>query len=160
MIDGLNQYVREYNSYTSACATITKANANLCGLAPGAANPNAAASFASTDGSTQIGNPYFSQSAQPLFDRNGSYTTYDQIPQPFTGENGYETPNVASLIVSYTHGPLTLTPSLTYSSGAKYGSPLAYPGYIPSACNAASAPAGGVSQADPSTCGGASAVSG
>jgi hypothetical protein len=160
VIDGLNQYIQEYNSYTSACATITKANANLCGLAPGAANPNAAASFPSLDGSAQIANPYFSQAAQPLLDRNGEYTTYDQIPQPFTGENGYETPNVASLIVSYTHGPLTLTPSLTYSSGAKYGSPLAYPGYIPSACNAAGAPVNGISQANPSSCGGASAVSG
>ena len=160
VIDGLNQYVQEYNSYTSACATITKANSALCGLAPGASNPNAAASFLSSDGSAQIANPYYTQSAQPLFDRNGQYTTYDQIPQPFTGENGYETPNVASLIVSYKHGPVTLTPSLTYSSGAKYGSPLAYPGYIPRACLAAGAPAGGVAQADPSTCGGASAVSG
>jgi hypothetical protein len=160
VIDGLNLYIQEYNSYTSACRTITSANAGLCGLAAGAVNPNAAASFVSADGTTRIANPYFAQAAQPLLDRNGEYTTYDQIPQPFTGENGYETPNVASLIVSYTHGPLTLTPSLTYSSGAKYGSPLAYPGYIPSACNAAGPAVGGIAAADPSTCGGASAVSG
>ncbi|MBD5634150.1 MAG: TonB-dependent receptor, partial [Candidatus Eremiobacteraeota bacterium] len=161
VIDGLNLYIQEYNSYTSACATITRANSKTCGLAPGAANPNAAATFTSADGTTQIANPYYAQSAQPLFDRNGEYTTYDQIPQPFTGENGYETPNVASLIVSYTHGPLTLTPSLTYSSGAKYGSPLAYPGYVPTGCAAAAGTlAGGVAAANPSSCTGSSAVSG
>lgn len=160
VIDGLNAYVQEYNSYTSACATITKSNANLCGLSAGASNPNASATFLSADGSTQIANPYYAKGAQPLFDRNGEYTTYDQIPQPFTGENGYETPNVASLIVSYKHGPLTLTPSLTYSSGAKYGSPLAYPGYVPTGCLPAAAPVGGVAAAMPSSCSGASAVSG
>jgi hypothetical protein len=161
VIDGLNQYVQEYNSYTSACAKITAANSQLCGLAPGTTNPNAAATFPSADGSTQIANPYYAQAAQPLFDRNAEYTTYDQIPQPFTGENGYETPNVASLIVSYKHGPVTLTPSLTYSSGAKYGSPLAYPGYVPTGCLAAAGTTvNGVSAASPSTCTGASAVSG
>jgi len=164
VIDTLNQYVSEYNSYTSACAKVTAANAALCGLTPGATNPNAAPSFAAVDPNgapTTIANPYYNQPAQPLFDRNGSYTTYDQIPQPFTGENGYETPNVASLILNYKHKQITLTPSLTYSSGAKYGSPLAYPGYIPSACATVGAVGtAGSTVVNPASCAGSSKSAG
>ncbi len=162
VIDNINQYISEYNSYTSACATITKSNAALCGLPAGSTNPNATPTFASSDvTSVPIANPYYASAPQPLFDRNGSYTTYDEIPQPGTGENGYETPDVLSLIVSYKHRALTLTPSLTFSSGAKYGSPLSYPGYVPNSCAAlaGTANASGVFAADPSTCGG-SALSG
>jgi len=155
VIDGLNAYIQEYNSYTATCATVTRANTALCGLAPGATNANAAPAFASTDAtSVPVRNPYYGSAAQPLLDRNGSYTTYDQIPQPFTGENGYETPHVASLVLSYKHKRATLTPSMTYSSGAKYGSPLSYPGYVPGACAATgSAAADGSFAADPKTCG-------
>jgi hypothetical protein len=157
VIDNINQYIQNYNQYTSACAKITQANANLCGLAPGTANPNAVPTFTSTDSAgLPIRNPYYNSAAQPIFDRNGEYTTYDEIPQPFTGENGYETPNVASLILSYHHQRVTLTPSLTYSSGAKYGSPLAYPGYEPNSCQAKAGTqaANGTFAADPYTCSG------
>jgi len=156
VIDNLNQYIAEYNSYTAACATVTKGNAALYGLAPGTTNANAVPTFASTDKApVPVRNPYFNLQPQPLFDRDGSYTTYDQIPQPFTGENGFETPHVASLVVSYKHARTTLTPSLTYSSGSKYGSPLAYPGYAPNACApAGTAAADGSFAADPKSCGG------
>jgi hypothetical protein len=155
VIDNINSYIQQYNSYTSACAKITASNANLCGLSPGASNPNAAPSFPASSGGALIANPYYNNAPQALFDRNGEYTTYDEIPQPFTGENGYETPDVASLIVSWKHKALTLTPSLTYSSGAKYGSPLAYPGYLPNACiaKAGTQGANGLFAADPYTCG-------
>ncbi|GAC1519739.1 MAG: hypothetical protein NVS2B3_16080 [Vulcanimicrobiaceae bacterium] len=161
VIDNLNQYIAEYNSYTSACATVTTANARLCGVPAGTANANASATFASTDATAvPVRNPYFGAAPQPLLDRNGSYTTYDQIPQPFTGENGFETPHVASLVLSYKHARATITPSLTYSSGASYGSPLAYPGYAPNACASAGAAApDGTFAADPKSCGG-SALSG
>ena len=156
VVDGLNQYIQEYNSYTSACATVTRANAAICGLAPGSTNANAAPTFASTDmASVPVRNPYYASAPQPLLDRNGEYTTYDQIPQPFTGENGYETPHVASLTLSYKHKRATITPSLTYSSGARYGSPLAYPGYVPSGCKSiGAAAADGTFAADPKSCGG------
>lgn len=131
VIDSINEYIQEYNSYTSACATITSGNSRLCGLPAGASNPNAAPSFAAGSSSGSVKNPYYGQPAQPLFDPNGQYTTYDQIPQLFVGSNGYETPDVLALIVNYKHGPLTVTPSLTFSSGSNYGSPLAYPGYYP-----------------------------
>jgi hypothetical protein len=156
VIDNINSYIQNYNQYTSACAKITAANANLCGLAPGASNPNSQPTFTSTDSAgLPVANPYYNQPAQPLFDRSGEYTTYDEIPQPFTGENGYETPDVASLIVSWKHKKLTLTPSLTYSSGAKYGSPLSYPGYEPNNCEVkAGSFSNGAYAADPYTCSG------
>ena len=161
VIDGLNGYIQEYNSYTSGCATITAKNASACGLQPGTTNPNAAPTFIGSDGATPIRNPYFAQTTQPLFDRSGLYTTYDEIPQVFTGENGYETPDVLSVIVNYRHRALAFTPSLTFSSGAKYGSPLAYPGYVPTGC-AAAGPVGpdGAAAALPRSCTGTSAVSG
>jgi hypothetical protein len=155
VIDSINLYVQEYNSFTSACTTVTSANAKLCGLPAGAANPNGQATFTTAKGT--VANPYYAQGPQPLFDVNGEYTTYDQIPQPFVGENGYETPSVLALILNYKHRQLSLTPSLTFSSGSSYGSPLAYPGYIPSGgCT----PAAGGTAAIPYTCSGASAVSG
>ena len=162
VIDGLNQYIQEYNSYTSACAKITARNSASCGIAVGTANPNASATFASANaGAAPIRNPYYDLAAQPLFDRNGSYTTYDQIPQVFTGENGYETPDVLSMILNYKHGKFSITPTFTFSSGAKYGSPLAYPGYVPTGCTQLGATgADGIGTANPRTCSGASAVSG
>jgi len=68
---------------------------------------------------------------QNLFPVNGEYTTYDQIPQPFVGENGYETPHVIAAVLQYKRHNVSLTPSLTFSSGSSYGSPLSFPGYIP-----------------------------
>ena len=38
---------------------------------------------------------------------------------------------MATLIVNYKKGPLNVTPSLTYSSGSVYGSPLSWPGPQP-----------------------------
>ena len=149
VIGGLNLFIQEYNSYTSACASISAANSTLCGLPSGAPNPNAQASF--TTGGTTVANPYFAKPAQPLLDVNGDYTTYDQIPQPFVGENGYETPHIASLILNYKRARLSVTPSFTYSSGASYGSPLSYPGYIP---NGGCSVSPGTTTAIPYTCGG------
>jgi len=72
VIDGLNLYIQEYNSYTSACGTIIQANSALCGLSPGASNPNAQATFASSTPGVLTPNPYYNAPAQPLLDRNGS----------------------------------------------------------------------------------------
>ncbi|MBC5805407.1 MAG: TonB-dependent receptor domain-containing protein [Candidatus Eremiobacter antarcticus] len=125
VIDNMNAYIQLYNSYTSACAgAVASSDAtSRCGVFGGAeafaTEPNAAA------------NPYFLNAPQPLLDRNAEYAPYDLVPVPFAAANGYEVPNVASLIVNYKSGPLSLTPSLTYSSGSVYGSPLSWPGPQP-----------------------------
>jgi hypothetical protein len=142
VIDQLNYYVKQYNALTKS----------------GGGSPcySYAGVGGSCSGSGVVRNPYYAQAPQPLFDRNGLYTTYDVIPGPAAGANGYETPSVASLIINYKHRKLAVTPSLTYSSGSFYGSPTQWPGYNPSQClkpGGAWIAAHGVA-ADPALCGG------
>ncbi len=155
VIDTLNNYIKNYNAYTSTCAA--KPTSSLCGSTSTGAPAAPCYTPAGTGGGLpdptcaagDIANPYYNMPAQPLFDRNGSYTPYDILPSPFQGANGYETPNVATIVVNYKHGPLSITPSSTFSSGAFYGSPLTYPGYDPLSCTATT----GGTQADTTTCG-------
>jgi hypothetical protein len=138
-IDNLNQYIKNYNAYTSACApgtthtvacgtTSTGVAAAPCYTTGGTPDPTCAAG--------DIANPYYNQPLQPLLDRTGEYTPYDILPSPFQGANGYETPDVATLVLNYKHQKFAFTPSATYSSGSFYGSPLTEPGYDPVSCAA------------------------
>ncbi|MDQ6930950.1 MAG: TonB-dependent receptor, partial [Candidatus Eremiobacteraeota bacterium] len=147
VIDVLNDSIQKYNSYTSACApagpadpvtgapTYAPSQTALCGNNANAVNGSA--TFAGLDqsgGATTIPNIYYNNNAQTLMDRNADYVPYDVIPSPFASANSYAVPNVASLILSYKHRKLTVTPSFTYSSGGYYGSPLSVPGIVPQAC--------------------------
>jgi Carboxypeptidase regulatory-like domain/TonB dependent receptor/TonB-dependent Receptor Plug Domain len=133
VIDSINLYVKEYNAYTSFCAS--NPNDARCGTTtsgvPAAACYNSGGAAVACGTPNAVANPYFNQPVQPLFPVDAEYTTYDQIPQPFVGSNGYETPHVVALVLNYKYQKLTVTPSLTFSSGASYGSPLSYPGFIP-----------------------------
>ncbi len=156
-IDNLNDTIRNYNAYTSACAT--QPNSALCGTT--STGVAAARCYAQGAGvpvpdplcaAGSVANPYFSSAAQPLLDRKGEYTPYDLLPSPFQGANGYETPNVATLVLNYKHNRFAFTPSMTFSSGSFYGSPLTYPGYDPLTCSATAAPASNA--ANTQSCGG------
>ena len=142
VIDSLNTQIELYNSYTSACAHVTSTSPNWQACGAGAYPGNAAALLANNQsgardaGKLKIPNPYFHQGLQPLFDTNGWYTPYDVIPSAFNAANGYEVPDVASLIVNYRKGRFAITPSLHYSDGSNYGSPLVWPGYVPQSCAA------------------------
>jgi hypothetical protein len=138
-IDNLNDYIRNYNAYTKACGN--NQNTALCGTtSTGAvASPCYSGGLADPTCTTTaygpaIANPYYDSPAQPLLDRNGEYTPYDILPAPFQGANGYETPDVATLVLNYKIKRFAITPSFTYSSGSFYGSPLTYPGYDPTTC--------------------------
>ena len=85
-------------------------------------------------GKLKIPNPYYDGALQPLFNTGGWYTPYDVIPSPFNAANGYEVPDVASLILNYRHNRFAITPSLHYANGSNYGSPLVWPGYVPQSC--------------------------
>lgn len=137
IIDLLNNYIQEYNSYTQSCAGAANATA-LCGNGNYAGHAAALLPSGPTPG-LSIPNPYYAQAAQPLFDRNGEFTTYDVVPAPFAAGNGYETPHVLSLILNYKAHKFNISPSFTYSSGASYGSPLSWPGYVPETCGALAA---------------------
>ena len=138
-VDTLNAYVQHFNSFTSACQT---GNPTICGSD---GSSNALVQF-SVNGIT-VNNPYFNQPAQPLFDRNAEYSPYTILPSQLQGAVGYDTPSVFTGLLSFRHGRITLTPSVTYTSGSVYGSPLVWPGYDPTTCT--NAP-GGV--ADTTTC--------
>jgi hypothetical protein len=132
VIDPLNVQVELYNSYTSACAGVTKSSPNWQACGSGADAGNAAPVLRS--GRLKIPNPYYHGALQPLFDPNGWYAPYDVIPSPFNAANGYEVPDVASLILNYRHDRFAVTPSIHYSDGSDYGSPLVWPGYVPQSC--------------------------
>ncbi len=163
VIDGLNLYVKQYNAYTSACGT-GKAGPSVCGttqsgLTPGpcqyssasAPRPGLIGEADDACAAGSVANPYWNATPQALMDPAAEYTTYDIVPAPFAASNGYEVPYSGSLLVNYKHGGLTVTPSLTYISGAKYGNPLSTPGYDPTVCTAVLA--GTRNVADTSTCG-------
>lgn len=141
VIDALNAQVELYNSYTSACAGVTKNSANWQACGDGTDSGNAAPILRNTQsgtknqGTLKIPNPYYRNALQPLFDTGAWYTPYDVIPSAFNAANGYEVPDVASLIVNYRHGRYALTPSLHYENGSNYGSPLVWPGYVPQSCS-------------------------
>ncbi|MGA8099916.1 MAG: TonB-dependent receptor [Candidatus Cybelea sp.] len=141
VIDSLNNQIELYNSYTSACANVTRHSANwqACGSGafPGNAAPVLPNSQSGTgdQGKLNIPNPYYKGTIQPLFDTGAWYAPYDVIPTPFNAANGYSVPDVASLILNYRHQKLAVTPSLHYVNGSNYGSPLVWPGYVPQSCS-------------------------
>ncbi len=140
VIDSLNTQIELYNSYTSACAGAHRGSANWAACGSGAYVGNAAPvlpngqSGTGDQGKLQIPNPYYHEALQPLFDTTAWYAPYDVIPSPFNAANGYEVPDVASLILNYRRGRVALTPSLHYVDGSNYGSPLVWPGYVPQSC--------------------------
>jgi len=141
VIDALNTQIELYNSYTSGCAGVRKSSPNWQACGSGAYVGNAMPVVLNTQsgthnqGTLKIPNPYYHGVLQPLFDTGGWYTPYDVIPSAFNAANGYEVPDVASLILNYRHGRFSVTPSLHYVDGSNYGSPLVWPGYVPQSCS-------------------------
>ncbi|HEV3195976.1 MAG TPA: TonB-dependent receptor [Candidatus Cybelea sp.] len=142
VIDSLNSQIELYNSYTSACAGVSANSPNWAACGSGAYSGNAAQMLRNSQSGThdqgklRIPNPYYRDPLQPLFATGAWYTPYDVIPSPFNAANGYEVPDIASLILNYRRGRFAVTPSLHYVDGSNYGSPLVYPGYVPQSCSA------------------------
>ncbi|MBV8490518.1 MAG: TonB-dependent receptor [Candidatus Eremiobacteraeota bacterium] len=141
VIDNMNQAIEQFNSFTKACSGVKPGSPNWVACGSGQFGSNAAPTlpniYAQTGaGSLNVPNPYYKDALQPLLDTNGWYTPYDTIPGPFSYSNGYEVPNVASLILNYKHDRFSITPSFHYVDGSYYGSPLVYPGYVPQYCSA------------------------
>ncbi len=145
LIDVLNRSIEQYNSYTYGCAPGQPAAGSAqCGGNLYSGNAAASLPSAATTG-LNIANPYYCATTstscpyqiQPLMDPNAAYVPYDVIPSAFASANSYAVPNVATLVLSYKHKRLAITPSFSYNSGSYYGSPLSVPGYVPQACAAA-----------------------
>jgi Carboxypeptidase regulatory-like domain/TonB dependent receptor/TonB-dependent Receptor Plug Domain len=140
VLDALNQQIELYNSYTAGCAAVTRRSPNWAACGSGAFSGNALQRLpyqpASPQEASTIPNPYYHDPLQPLLDTSAQYAPYDLIPSPFSGANGYEVPDVATLVLNYRRSKLAITPSLRFDDGSNYGSPLVWPGYVPQSCTA------------------------
>jgi hypothetical protein len=146
VIDQLNSYIQGYNAYTKA------GGGSACYFYEAGGTAAAGTNNCAQPG--VVANPYYTAAAQPLLDKNASYPTYDVIPGPFAGTNGYGVPDIATLLLNYKHDRLAITPSLSFSSGAEYGAPTTWPGYNPQSCYQPSAAwvAAHGGAADPANC--------
>ena len=151
VIDQLNGYIQAYNGYTKQGNGTTAGSpcyqTEDLGGAGGPCGPG------------MIANPYYNMAPQPLLARNASYPTYDVIPGPLAGTNGYAVPHVVALLLNYKRDRFSVTPSLSFSSGAEYGAPTVWPGYNPQSCytpvaswSVAHPGPSGSSAADPANC--------
>jgi hypothetical protein len=124
VIDQLNTYIQQYDSYTK------RGGGSPCyfyGSAGGKGTANC-----SQPGVVQ--NPYYGQPYQNIMPDNAWYTTYDVIPGPAAAANGYAVPFVTTLILNYKHKRFSVTNSWNFQSGASYGAPTQWPGYMPNTC--------------------------
>ena len=143
VVDLVNSSIAQYNSYTSFCAnnpknaecqykgtTLTPTNglaAAPCYTKAGA--PDAACAAGS------IANPYWNAPAQPLFNAGNEFFAYNTLPGAgaTSTASSYIIPHVASLLLSYKHDKMRVSPSLQFSGGGKYGSPTQGIGIDPAA---------------------------
>lgn len=93
-------------------------------------------------------NPYFLASPQPLLDRNASYPLYQSFPNPLSNPGFPDSqmsilwPQVIAGFVNYKHGRFSITPNFQMiqgfsggsGGGGQYGSPLTVTGIDPRAC--------------------------
>ena len=95
-----------------------------------------------------IANPYWDSPAYSLYDPGAAYLPYSTFPGPVgSGVNAYNYPYVGTLLLNYKHDRLSITPSLQFQAGNRYGAPLTTNGIDPTqGCGAL---AGGSVAGDP-----------
>ncbi len=142
VISPINAGISGYNAYTAACAPGGNAYGKrqfgepMCGTtsdgkppAPcytekGIPAPNCPAGT--------IANPYWRSPSFSLFDPTASYLPFSIFPGPIgSGVNAYNYPYVATLLLNYKHNKFTITPSLQFVAGNRYGAPLTTAGIDP-----------------------------
>ncbi len=145
-VAGANAGIQSYNAYTKYCATNPASKLCGTGTQSGAAaapcyTPGVggnAAVAAPACGAGTVANPYWSAQPSGLLDPSASYFPYNASlgngQSGVGGSTSYIVPHVASLIVQYKKGPLTISPSLQFQGGSRYGSPLAVQGVAPDTC--------------------------
>jgi hypothetical protein len=133
-LDGVNSAVAGYNAYTSYCATHTDrrcgstasgAPAAPCYNSDGSANPGCSAG--------SVANPYWNAPVQNLFDTSTPYFPFNQTFGTGFSANAssYNIPHVATLILNYKHDKWAVTPSVQFTAGGRYGSPVQGVGIAP-----------------------------
>ena len=127
-LTNVNNSISNYNAYTSACA----ANPTRKGCGTTSNGLTAAPCYSPTGtpdlacGAGDIANPYWNAPMQPLFDPNASYFPYNQTFGTGFSSNAssYNIPHVATAILNYKHDKWAFTPSLQFTAGGRYGSPV------------------------------------
>ncbi len=149
-LDNVNTSVKQYNAYTSFCATHpTDARCGTPTSGVAAARCYTAAGAADAACATgSIANPYWNAPVQALFDPNATYYPFNQTFGTGYSSNAsaYSFPHIAALILNYKHNKFNITPSLQFEAGGRYGSPVQGVGIDPAAGCAALA---GTTTGDP-----------
>jgi len=159
VLSPINSAIAQYNAYTSSCGrggnTYGKKQFGeaVCGATsdglPAAACYSDGKPDPSCSGSEAVANPYWKSPAFSLFDPSASYLPYSIFPGPIgSGVNAYNYPYVATLLLNYKHNRLTVTPSLQFVAGNRYGAPITTPGIDP-ALAPCDAPLLGTTTGDP-----------
>ncbi len=146
VIDQLNSYIQQYDGFIRGHGGFPCYKYESNGSA-GAGTNNCKQKGVVT-------NPYYDQPYQNVFADGAWYTTYDVIPGPVAAANGYAVPYVVAMILNYRHKRFAVTNSWNFTSGASYGAPTSWPGYLPSSCYKAptSWRAAHGNAADPASC--------
>ncbi len=140
--------IAQYNAYTKDCATggrlagKTQFGLPVCGAtntgtaaapcynAAGAPDPACAAG--------DIGNPYWNAPGQSLIDPSQAFQTYDIFPAGINASySAFGAPYASTLVLNYKHDKWSITPSVQFQGGTRYGAPLTWPGIYPDASVAA-----------------------
>ena len=134
LVSPVNQSITQYNAYTSFCAsnpkdpkcTDTQGNTVLPTNGVTAAPCYDSTGAPAACGAGTIANPYWNAPAQALFSNQTNYVPFNQLPG--TGLSGvsssYIIPHVAALVMNYKHDAWTFTPTVQFTAGGKYGSPV------------------------------------
>ncbi len=125
VVDPINAAISTFNSYTKGGGGFPYYSlANATTGAPGVGS--------ATGGPGYVANPYYNAPVQGLLDPNGNFPTFDTFPGGIGSvATTYGAPYVATLLVQYKHGPLTITPALQFNAGQRYGTPENTPGIAP-----------------------------
>jgi len=132
VVTGINADIAKYNAFTRAGGG---SPCYLAGAASSCAAPGA------------IANPYYNAPLQAQIDPNQSFATYTNFPGPVQSYAvAYGAPYVVTAILNYKRDRLTITPSVQFQGGARYGEPETTNGIDPTSCTA---PLGGSPTGDP-----------
>jgi hypothetical protein len=148
VLSSINGAIAQYNALTRACAAgggdrnRSQYGAPLCGTLP--AGEVAAACYlpggtpASCSAHGAYANPYWDSPPFSLYNPAATYVPFDVFPGPVgSGVTAFDHPYVGTLLLNYKHRRFTITPSLQFQAGNRYGTPLTTLGIDPAAgCSA------------------------
>jgi len=148
-IDYINSYITAFNALTAAGGGAKCYNE----ASPTGPNGSNAPDPTCANPGSDILNPYYSMSPQPLLDRNGWYPTYPNEPPNDPSDTAVGStaiaPNVFAGWLQYKHGRFAIAPNFQLNSGTYYGYPTAIYGTDPRDCTANQAADGRVAATSP-----------